>query len=144
MVRVWRHVHAVWTLHCVSPEWGDPFRVHLEPLIPSVSPTIVVHVDFIPTHIDHFGLEPLVDCVLDIDPLSNFEVSAIEVEGTLSGMRLPWSFPSDFDCSVSQHVQGLEVLVHDLEAFSRRDVEAPCALLHNSPPLNPPIHAGVA
>lgn len=128
----------------MSPEWSDPLRVHLQPFIPSVSPPVVVDVDLIPTYIDDFGLEPLVDCVLDIDPLSNFEVSAIEVEGTLSGMRLPRSFPSDFDCSVSQHIQGLEVLVHDLEALGCRDVEAPSSLLHNSPPLNPPIHAGVA
>lgn len=74
-VRVGAEVVGLWVLHRVRAEGGDPWRVTVDPLVPTDAPSVVVDEDLIGSEVDDLCLKPLVYRVADIDPHPDLELS---------------------------------------------------------------------
>lgn len=87
---------------------------------------------------------PLVDGVLDVDPLADLELAAVEVEGLQvleGGAREVIAFGAR---SLLQLSDGFEVLRNDLQALDARDVEAVPPLLQDASALVASVQRSVA
>lgn len=71
----WAHRRTTLTLHGVRSEESDSIALHVDPFIPSRTPSVVVHEDFHIVFIDfyHLCFKPLVHGVFHVHPLSNFK-----------------------------------------------------------------------
>lgn len=82
VLREWTHWCAALTLHCVRSEESDSIAFHVDPFVPSRTPTIVVHEDFHIVFVDfyHLCFQPLVHGVFHVYPLSNLKFSTLDIE----------------------------------------------------------------
>jgi hypothetical protein len=80
-----------------------------DPLVPMIRPAIVVDEHIVPLDISYLCLQPLLHGILDINPLTNIEFSANEVE-PIGALRLS---------RLEEPINCLEVLPNRLSTFRR-------------------------
>ena len=71
-IRVWRKEFWVWTLNGVLSKIGDPWRMTMDPLVPSVCPAIIMDLYLVVVDLNHLGFQPLPDSIFNVDPVSHF------------------------------------------------------------------------
>jgi hypothetical protein len=59
---------------------GDPLAIHIQPLIPTIGPTVVVDVYLIITYINYLGFQPLSNSIFNVHPLPDFNHSIFEIK----------------------------------------------------------------
>lgn len=64
----------------MSSEYSNSRRSNINPFIPSISPSIVVDKHLVVTNVGYLGFEPLVDSILSVNPLPNFELPVFKVK----------------------------------------------------------------
>ena len=79
-IRIRWKVIWLWILHCIGSKNSNLLRLFIKPFVPSCTPAVVMDKDCILSKVYDLGLQPLVNCVLNVKPHPNLKFPTLQIE----------------------------------------------------------------